>query len=58
MFKIGDVVQLKSGGPLMTVSNPGNEGSTMTCEWFTKDGESRADKFHPATLVNRPPPTP
>lgn len=38
-FKIGDVVQLKSGGPLMTVSSVG-EKSTVNCYWFNeKSGE-------------------
>jgi len=34
-FKIGDVVQLKSGGPRMAVSAIGENGSAH-CEWFDK----------------------
>jgi len=32
-FKDGDVVQLKSGGPLMTIKEPHDPG-TFICEWF------------------------
>jgi uncharacterized protein YodC (DUF2158 family) len=31
-FKIGDIVQLKSGGPKMTVEKVGATG--ITCQWF------------------------
>lgn len=37
MFKAGDVVQLKSGGPLMTVivvDYPGTERETINVVWF------------------------
>jgi uncharacterized protein YodC (DUF2158 family) len=53
MFKVGDVVQLKSGGPLMTVSSP-SDGGKVFCEWFNRDWESRADKFHPDCLKRCP----
>lgn len=34
-FKIGDLVQLKSGGPAMTVSSlPSEYSEDYTCEWF------------------------
>ncbi|WP_196489370.1 YodC family protein [Burkholderia territorii] len=35
-FKVGDIVQLKSGGPEMTVqSQPSNPSSTTYwCQWF------------------------
>lgn len=33
-FKIGDVVELKSGGPPMTVSSIGDRGAVNTV-WFT-----------------------
>lgn len=32
MFKIGDTVQLKSGGPVMTVTEVGT--TDCTCTWF------------------------
>jgi uncharacterized protein YodC (DUF2158 family) len=38
-LKAGDVVQLKSGGPLMTVNFVENEGGAeiAACTWFIKD---------------------
>jgi uncharacterized protein YodC (DUF2158 family) len=36
-FEVGDVVQLKSGGPRMTVTQVGNdtwEKPTVWCVWF------------------------
>jgi uncharacterized protein YodC (DUF2158 family) len=52
-FAIGDVVQLKSGGPQMTVKyveDPSPAGSTAVhCVWF--DGTKLcSEMFHPATL--------
>ena len=55
-FKVGDVVQLKSGGPPMTIHaisdysqsrglNPG-----IACVWF--DGSKKLeDVFHPDTIA-------
>lgn len=34
-FKVGDLVLLKSGGPLMTVYNVTNE--MVDCVWFTSN---------------------
>lgn len=37
MFKIGDVVALKSGGPKMTVAkDPTGDPQTVECAWFTE----------------------
>jgi uncharacterized protein YodC (DUF2158 family) len=51
-FRIGDVVKLKSGGPLMTVTNPGSttgEHAVVSCSWF--DGTTpHASVFPPDTL--------
>jgi uncharacterized protein YodC (DUF2158 family) len=34
-FKIGDIVQLKSGGPEMTVQTlPDPPGKSYKCQWF------------------------
>ena len=45
MFKPGDVVQLKSGGPLMTVVRvePGTDGTPMVeCTWFDKSEQKNS----------------
>jgi uncharacterized protein YodC (DUF2158 family) len=39
MFKSGDLVRLKSGGPVMTVSQSGS-GGVFVCHWFNRDGDS------------------
>jgi uncharacterized protein YodC (DUF2158 family) len=46
-FKIGDVVQLKSGGYKMTVEKIFN--SNVECVWFG-DGELNRGKFFKAIL--------
>ena len=49
-FQVGDVVQLKSGGPIMTVST--KEESKVQCAWFASDDESNVcvSLFPPAVL--------
>ncbi len=42
-FKVGDVVRLKSGGPLMTVSEIEEDGKYW-CVWFS-DKERKGDTF-------------
>ena len=37
-FKPGDVVQLKSGGPRMTVYSVAASG-TYLCNWFNREGD-------------------
>jgi uncharacterized protein YodC (DUF2158 family) len=51
-FKVGEVVQLNSGGPRMTVSSIGSEG-TVNCTWFNQTDhafELKWAKFAAATL--------
>lgn len=43
MFKVGDVVELKSGGPIMTVSDVYNDG-TLRARWFL-DGKIQIGEF-------------
>lgn len=51
-FKPGDVVQLKSGGPLMTVDYCNEDIDTICCSWF--HGKARnQEQFHPETLQKR-----
>lgn len=51
-FKPGDVVQLKSGGPRMTVESI-RAGGRVICEWFTGD-RREVSGFEPAALVKVP----
>lgn len=48
-FKVGDVVRLKSGGPLMTVTSVGSryEGSEVEawCTWFKSGNETTTEVF-------------
>lgn len=53
-FKSGDVVTLKSGGPLMTVDGymglvPGVETKTVRCKWFIGN-KSENGNFHEDAL--------
>lgn len=53
-LKVGDIVQLKSGGPKMTIREMGKYGMGSThieakCSWF--DGTKlKEELFEPATL--------
>lgn len=40
-FNVGDVVMLKSGGPLMTISfvKDGNTGPVYETIWFNRSGD-------------------
>jgi uncharacterized protein YodC (DUF2158 family) len=49
-FKNGDVVQLKSGGPKMTVNGSMANGS-LHCVWFDKDLNVSNANFFSAALV-------
>ena len=48
-FKAGDLVQLKSGGPEMTVekvfSLPGDESPSYICTWFTEPSKVNREDF-------------
>ncbi len=47
-FKIGDLVQLKSGGPVMTVTYL--DGDKVHCRWFNKDNSTATVVVASATL--------
>jgi uncharacterized protein YodC (DUF2158 family) len=54
-IKVGDTVQLKSGGPLMTVNNIGaGEGphDIISCVWFEKT-ERKEGQFEAPTLTTK-----
>lgn len=48
MFKIGDTVRLKTGGPLMTVALIKSD-TEILCVWFVDD-EKKSNAFHPDVL--------
>ncbi|MDW9891142.1 DUF2158 domain-containing protein [Sinorhizobium meliloti WSM1022] len=55
-FKVGTVVQLKSGGPLMTVTDPRNEYGTVDTVWFNQEGNvytPTSASFKPEQLKNK-----
>jgi uncharacterized protein YodC (DUF2158 family) len=61
-FEAGDVVQLRSGGPPMTVEGIGKEEKTgeetVSCTWFEKIGKSeqvRREIFNPVILCKYQP---
>ncbi|ECC5188657.1 YodC family protein [Salmonella enterica] len=56
-FKVGDLVRLKSGGPLMTVEQVGESamtgGEAVWCVWFEMVGKNQVVKretFSPCVL--------
>ncbi|MDF4005307.1 DUF2158 domain-containing protein [Luteibacter sp. PPL552] len=48
-FKPGDRVQLKSGGPIMTVNEIYDNGR-VGCEWFDSKEQHQERTFTPETL--------
>lgn len=54
-FGVGDLVQLKSGGPVLTVCNTGprdNENWTVVCQWFNVNDDLFEDSFDQRVLVD------
>ena len=52
-LKEGDLVQLKSGGPVMTVVNPGGFSGWPVCNWFEGD-TVKSGSFPPEALRKVP----
>jgi uncharacterized protein YodC (DUF2158 family) len=48
MFKIGDIVQVKSGGPAMSVLT---EGDQVECLWFAEGAEAFHRENFPAVCL-------
>jgi uncharacterized protein YodC (DUF2158 family) len=42
-FAIGDVVQMKSGGPLMTIESL--DGENATCSWMERTGPQNSPRY-------------
>ncbi len=55
-IKENDIVQLKSGGPEMTVGRIENINGIMNavCSWFLNDGERKIGTFPIGTLKHTP----
>jgi uncharacterized protein YodC (DUF2158 family) len=51
-YKTGEIVQLKSGGPKMTVA--GTVGGRIACQWFA-GSKLEQGVFQIDTLVKAPP---
>lgn len=49
IFNIGDVVQLNSGGPAMTVSGEASYGGVL-CQWFDKNQDVKSKDFQEESL--------
>jgi uncharacterized protein YodC (DUF2158 family) len=54
-FKIGDIVQLKSGGPAMTVVNFDGIG-WLICNWIDKSQKLQSHAFPPDAVIHAPDP--
>jgi uncharacterized protein YodC (DUF2158 family) len=54
LFAVGDVVQLRSGGRLMTVHAADPTDPWVWCVWQTVHGEPRDGWCHRAALVQVP----
>jgi uncharacterized protein YodC (DUF2158 family) len=52
----GNVVQLISGGPLMTVELPEDQPSSARCFWFNINGDLQKGTFKHTMLVKKDPP--
>lgn len=50
-FNVGDVVQLKSGGPEMTVIDRELDGNKVECMWFVFDHEARTRSIPAIALM-------
>jgi uncharacterized protein YodC (DUF2158 family) len=49
-FKLGNIVQLKSGGPPMTVKSVEAVNGECLCEWFGGGNTLKSHTFFPETL--------
>lgn len=50
VLKVGDVVELMSGGPTMTVDKIEEDGNLVRCIWFDDAGQLQCGTFRMNTL--------
>ncbi len=50
-LKAGDLVRLKSGGPVMTIEFWSEHYETFVCSWFTVKHERQQQQFQAAVLT-------
>ena len=56
-FRLGDTVQLKSGGPVMTVTEIWDPSyAPFGCKWFNNDNELKEKSFAGVALIVVPAP--
>ena len=53
-FKVGDVVQLKSGGPTMTIQRmyPNSTPPDAKCKWFDEKSATKEEDFALESLIH------
>jgi uncharacterized protein YodC (DUF2158 family) len=55
-WKVGDMVQLKTGGPEMTVAGAdAKDPDKVACDWFDSKGTAKSKSFHEDQLVEYDP---
>ena len=60
-FKVGDVVKLKSGGPLMTITGTSvgpDRPMLYTCSWIDKDNRPQVGSYPAEALIAASTPKP
>ncbi|MBS0909199.1 DUF2158 domain-containing protein [Tatumella sp. JGM118] len=50
-FEVGTTVQLKSGGPVMTVNHYNEQQDIYVCIWFSGDN-LQSETFNPSVLTD------
>jgi uncharacterized protein YodC (DUF2158 family) len=57
-FKPGNIVRLRSGGPVMTIDSAGSFLRTWKCRWFSKEEKLHEEYFSESSLEYERKPVP